>query len=362
MGYRLVDGVYQYSESPSKEAVAWQGYDSFPGMDRYEDKVIKAGTVLVKLEPSSSGYFTTLEVYESLKKNGKVSAVELSEGLQVAPWRNPKTDEIVYRSKVSFTILENDIVAAYGEKTLANQEYGEGNFVQIYVAGYDKDAKEKIGLRDHGGEELVDTTISKEQWNEIQTRHTQHLLKRNLFCYLKSRDVLSRIASDTQDVAIREFCEKQLQKVDKRINTYIEDIQLSIGTVGRIHAPSYDELNRYLNNKIEDRQVIGSLEKEIDGTFEGLMKKVEGDLDKQDKKSINVDELSFVYQLHCFTKVNKEIGMLEMEKNRKPASMADRMEKFKKLSSLSGLQKDLIRSIGGPGKEVARKLSANLER
>ena len=164
MGYQVIDGIYKYNESPSKKAVAWQGYDLFPGIDQYENKVLKSGTKLVKLEPSGSGYFTTFETYENLKKNNseKASAIVLSEGLQVAPWKHGIKDVhgnidsvYEYRSEVAIVELQNDIEVAYGSMTLANAEYGDGNFPQIYIAGYDGKAKEhneKIGLKEIGRE------------------------------------------------------------------------------------------------------------------------------------------------------------------------------------------------------------------
>ena len=86
------NGVMIYSENPSEEGVEWQGYDAFVGKDRYENKVLKKGTIIVKLEPSGSGYFTTLE---EIKTN---NIQEISRGLQVAP------------RKIKFEDFYNEIV------------------------------------------------------------------------------------------------------------------------------------------------------------------------------------------------------------------------------------------------------------
>ncbi|WP_019640574.1 hypothetical protein [Paenibacillus fonticola] len=356
MAYQLVDGVYKYTESPSKEAVAWQGYDDFPGIDQYKDTIIKAGTELVKLEPSRSGYFTTREVYESLRKEGKVSAIEMSEGLQVAPWMNPRTNQYEYRSKVSFTVLEHDIVAAYGEQTLANQEYGEGKFVQIYIAGYDgvnRENNESFGLKEIGSEELSDNVISKQEWGIIQDKHEQHLLKRDLFCYQKCKDDLSALMYETSDASVRDFCETQLQEINSCISEYTEDIEQSNEIIGLLNAPTYDEKNSYLNSKTIYRESGEQTEKKIDELNKNLMKKIEGELLKPaDQRKMKVDQLLQPYNLNHFIQVSRKICNLEAEMNHinSTSSIVRRMELFKKCSSLLDMQKDIIRNNTGLSK------------
>ena len=84
MGYIEENGTLKYSESPSKMASAWQGYDLYPGIDQYQDTILKKGTLLVKLEPSSSGYFIPYEKYLEVKeKQLLASSKDLSQGVQV---------------------------------------------------------------------------------------------------------------------------------------------------------------------------------------------------------------------------------------------------------------------------------------
>ena len=152
------NGVMKYTESPSKEAVAWQGYDKFVGIDDYRNEILSEGTILVKLEPSGSGYFTTLEEYKKMNKD----STQISQGLQLAPYDNKRTKQYEYRPEVSMWKLTKDVEVAVGE-TLANKDYGNGGIKQIYIAGYDgwepDNNKASNLLKKRGSENLENNMI-----------------------------------------------------------------------------------------------------------------------------------------------------------------------------------------------------------
>ena len=307
MGYQVIEGIYKYNESPSKKAVAWQGYDLFPGMDQYETRVLKAGTKLVKLEPSGSGYFTAWETYENLNKNnGKgVSSVELSEGLQVAPWKHKIQDEhddnsdaiYEYRDAVSIVELQNDIEVAYGKMTLANAEYGNGKFPQIFIAGYDgeeKENNEKFGLKEIDIGKLEGNEIGKKQWDHIQGKHEQHLLKRNLFCYQNCKDNLMYLKEKTNDIEVKKYCEEKIREIEQKIYDYKSDIKNSISNVGNVKSTTYDKLNKYLHEKAnshalgeENFKLDPVIEKSKEAINLNLMRKVNKDSKKDVAKQRN---------------------------------------------------------------------------
>ncbi|GIP52983.1 hypothetical protein [Paenibacillus vini] len=327
--------------------------------------MIKAGTVLVKLEPSRSGYFTTLEAYEKLRRDGQVSSIELSEGLQVAPWRNRATGNYEYRGKVSFTTLQHDIEAAYGEKTLANQEYGQGSFVQIYIAGYDGNNRENnrsFGLEETGSEELSDTVISEDRWKNIQGSNHQHLLKRDLFCYQKCRDDFNSLMREgNDDDRIKDYCEKQLNELELLIQDTVQNLQQSIAVYGRLDTPTYDAGIRYLAGKHRHNQpeLNAPIEQEITRLNETLMTKVEGELTKPaEQRSMNMSDLQKTAQWNQFIQLSGQIRQIKQELAgvQPGSSLAKRSELFKKLTPLLNRQIKIAETSLGTGKSIAKSL------
>jgi|GEM_PF-3252929 len=105
-----------YGENACIEAVAWQGYDAFVGKDNYTMEKLDKGTVLVKLEPSGSGYFTTLD---EIKTD---NSQEISRGLQVAP------------RKIKFEKFYNEILRDEAEKShLKLKELGREEDFEKYL-------------------------------------------------------------------------------------------------------------------------------------------------------------------------------------------------------------------------------------
>ncbi|UVF02985.1 hypothetical protein [Streptococcus equinus] len=135
--------------SPSIQAKSWQGTGMYPGVDDYVDiKLVKGDKVYI-LESdyevannTHSGYATT---FEAVKKSSYDSQ-KLSKSLQIMPYYDTEAEELSdyaeYRIKVTEYTVSNDLVAAYGEKTIANPQFGSGGAPQYFI----KDIENKISL------------------------------------------------------------------------------------------------------------------------------------------------------------------------------------------------------------------------
>ncbi|NLK62111.1 MAG: hypothetical protein GX287_01545 [Fusobacteria bacterium] len=247
--YREENRIMKYSENPSKEAVAWQGYDAFVGMDNYRNEVLKAGTILVKMEPSNSGYFTTLEEYRKQNLNSNI----ISKGLQLQPWEKEE-GVYLYRSYVSIWKLTKDVEVAIGE-TAANKDYGKGGITQIYIAGYDGKNPENnkaINLLEKTGEEqLKNYVIPEDEAKIIKEEHEQHVLKRNYFCHLRQKEKLIDLRNSTDDIYVKSDCKNKLKEIDEKIITLQKDLKDSYELIGNIPSKTYDEKIGYLSKKIK---------------------------------------------------------------------------------------------------------------
>ena len=310
--------------TPSKEAIAWQGYDDYVGVDKYEDVYLESGTKLVKL-PSRSGYFTTLEAYGSLKKEETVSSKELSQGLQVAPWRNINTGDYEYRDRVVFYEIKKRILVARGESTLANSDFGKGKLPQIYIPGYDgneKLANQELGvyeLREENGiqksENLEDRFLSVAEWKEIQSRHEQHIKKRNLMLYNRAKDNFLELKSEETKPEIRKHCDEQIRKIDERIVDYKRDIDKLRKLNENVKSQTYDPVNKYLKEKTEKELNFGEnekLEQKTKEIHENIIGKIREELQKDEgKRRIKIDELLKAYRSNQFYRLSKERMRLE---------------------------------------------------
>ncbi|HHQ1176206.1 TPA: ribonuclease YeeF family protein [Listeria innocua] len=110
-------------KSPSSIARSWQGGGKYPGVDDYEDIVLKVGDVIYRGEPNGSEYFTTKEVIE----NADISATKIFEGLQVE-----KHPIYGYRKSMTGYKVNSEVDAASGF-TKANPQFGEGGALQVFV-------------------------------------------------------------------------------------------------------------------------------------------------------------------------------------------------------------------------------------
>ncbi|CYU39329.1 Uncharacterised protein [Streptococcus suis] len=132
--------------SPTAKAQSWQGDGLYPGIDNYVDVRLNKGDKIYILESDfevankmQSGYATT---WEAVERSGYDSR-KLSESLQIKPYysEDSSLDIAEYRQQVTeYTVISDDLYAAFGEKTLANPHFGKGGAPQYFV----KDIQEQI--------------------------------------------------------------------------------------------------------------------------------------------------------------------------------------------------------------------------
>lgn len=115
-------------KSPSAIAKSWQGSGKYPGIDDYEDIILKKGDVIYRGEPNGSEYFTTKEVI----KNSENNATKIYEGLQVE-----KHPVFGYRKTMTGYKINSNVEAATG-LTKANPQFGAGGSQQIFVPSVDE--------------------------------------------------------------------------------------------------------------------------------------------------------------------------------------------------------------------------------
>ena len=320
--YRVDEqGVLRYKTDPSKEAWSWQGTDAFAGKDNYENKVLegtKKDIYLVKLEGSSSGYFTLLEDYEKLKgADGKVSAVTLSEGLQVAPWENEKAGQYEYRSQVAIYKLESDMEVGYGSQTTANHQYGEGMLTQIYIPGYDAKNQannDAIGLKRTGTEDLKDVLITENRFKQIEKENAYHIAKRDVFLFQAEKDRVLQVMKQTSDQELQATCQSYLDELDARIEEYKDILKKYKSTIGELPSQTYDDMNIYLAKKNSQNVAMESenqpnLESKVADVREDLIRQIEEEMKKPPEyRNIEItNNIQKVYEIDKFcTEVQAE--------------------------------------------------------
>jgi len=112
---------------PSEIAKNWQGAGKYPGVDKYEDIVIKQGKVIYRGEPNGTEYFTTKSAIE---RSGHIENV-IFEGLQVE-----KNLIHGYRSNMQGYKATVDLDVAFGIAK-ANPQFGKGGLPQIFIPNAD---------------------------------------------------------------------------------------------------------------------------------------------------------------------------------------------------------------------------------
>ena len=285
------NNVWKYQIEPSKDAWGWQGGDMYAGKDNYETMVLegsKKPIYLVKLEGTQSGYFTTLETYESLRDaDGKVSAVTLSEGLQVGPWKNKSTGNCEYRTQVAIYELESDMEVALGEQTLANYQYGEGTFPQIYIPGYDAKNQannDAIGLKKIKVEDLKDSIISKTQFDDIQAKNEYQIAKRDMFLMQSAKDNILNLQNVSTDATVQQNCQAYLDILNRDIQEQQALLEGCEADMGELPSQTYDDVNEYLAQKHSGTTPIQT-------DMEGKIGEVRTDLMRQIQSSIQTDKI-----------------------------------------------------------------------
>ncbi|GAX48371.1 hypothetical protein [Pseudolactococcus reticulitermitis] len=113
--------------SPSVTAKKWQGKGKYPGIDNYQDVVIKKGSIVYRGEPNGTEYFTTTSAIEEASG----FADNLFNGLQVE-----KHPIFGYRNTMQGYEITSDIRGGIS-RTIANKQFGNGGSTQLFIPDID---------------------------------------------------------------------------------------------------------------------------------------------------------------------------------------------------------------------------------
>lgn len=320
-----IEGVIHYKTDQSVEARGWQGMDSFPGKDDYENRVLegsKQEVLLAKLHFSSSGYFMLYDQYNALKgEDGKASAIEISEGVQVAPWFNKNTKQYEYQGIVDVYKVDKRLEVALGEKTLANPQYGKGGMVQVYIAGFDSKNQannELIGLKKIGEEQLKDTVISEEAFYSMRKVTNYHVAKRDLFLLQSTKEKMLETKAAATDPEVIKNCDEYLEKLDGGIDKVTKQVVEYKKSLGNMSSTTYDDIGKYMTQKNElgNMEIQPQLEAKTSEVRNDLMQQIEKNLYKSiDKRDIEITEhLKTVYEADVYSQLESLTQGAEMQK------------------------------------------------
>ena len=109
-------------------ARSWQGNIDYPGIDNWENVIIRKGTKVWGGMPGPSNFYTTEEVMQSVGND----ATKLYQGLQVG-----KGSHLLFRQGMTQYEVTQDIVVG-SSKALANLQYGPGGLDQYFIPNYEK--------------------------------------------------------------------------------------------------------------------------------------------------------------------------------------------------------------------------------
>ena len=237
-----------------KTAAEWQGGDNYPGIDAYEKVQLKAGSKIYAIIHRDKGSFKTPAYFfnkEAMEGIGNDS-ISLNERLQTKPYSSDgKTAS--YRTEVVVYRLEKDLVFESG-KTAENPAYGKGGYTQYYMPQELVQEAIKNGALTQEAEPSIflhNPELTKEQYKKLRDSHDQLLLRRNLFCYQKTKlDTLDIIQNSTNPDDVKK-AKENLGKLNNDIKTVIKNINKSCEKIGVVPSPLYDRHNKELNERIQ---------------------------------------------------------------------------------------------------------------
>ncbi|MBR3518952.1 MAG: hypothetical protein IKN77_02385 [Paludibacteraceae bacterium] len=242
------------SETKIRTASDRQGGDKYPGIDTYEYTTLRKGTRICALVAyNEEGKMKPCEFYFPQKVLQQVgnNPIKLSQGLQISPWKNPKTGVYCYRTRVATFVVTRDFETEYSAKVEENLCYGNGGFIQYHIS---KETADQYLIKEPEDIFLPDGQISEEEYEEIMEKHQQILIKRNLFSYLKAKadtlDILQN-ASDPQEI---EEAKKNLRTLNRHIEDLTIDLAYSQENIGDIKSGKYDRLISQLVIETECRE------------------------------------------------------------------------------------------------------------
>ena len=237
-----------------KSASERQGSDKYPGIDTYDCTTLRKNTKICALVAYyENGRMKPCEFYFPQKVLQQVNnnPIKLSQGLQISPWKNPKTGEYSYRTRVATFIVAEDFETEYSAKVSENPSYGTGGMIQYHIP---KESAEKYLIKEPDDIFLSDGQISEDEYEEIMEKHQQMLIKRNLFSYLKAKADTLDILQNTSDEEEKKRTEKNLRTLDRHIEDLTIDLACSQEKIGDIHSEKYDRLINQLVVEIESRE------------------------------------------------------------------------------------------------------------
>lgn len=242
------------NEPYNRTASQRQGSDKYPGIDTYEYTTLKKDTRICALVAYyENGRMKPCEFYFPHKVLQQVdyNPIKLSQGLQISPWKNPKTGECCYRTRVATFIVAADFETEYSAKVSENPSYGTGGMIQYHIP---KESAEKHLIKEPDDIFLSDGQISEEEYEVIMEKHQQILIKRNLFSYLKAKADTLDILQNTTDKEEEERTKRNLRTLDQHIEDLTIDLAYSQEKIGDIHSEKYDRLINQLVIETESRE------------------------------------------------------------------------------------------------------------
>ena len=252
-------------EKNIKSASDWQGTDKYAGIDSYEKEMLKAGSELCALVSyEKNGQMRPCEYLFSKEElewaNGDDR--ELNRMLQIAPYKDKKTQICSYRNEIAIFKLKKDLEVETG-KTRDNPAYGDGGMTQYYIPGKvfssliaDKEnGMERVSFEDGTNAKFLgNNVIDAKEYDLIQNRHAQLQMRRNLFCAQKAKlDTIDIIQNSAKKDDV-DLAQKNLTKLDKDIFEFSRKIKDSIKRFGKVPSPLYDSLNKQLAEEIKLRE------------------------------------------------------------------------------------------------------------
>lgn len=312
------------SQEIIQAAKAEQGGDAFPGIDQYRAKTLPAGTKLVKLEPSSSGFFIPWEEYLRCNRD----ANQLSKQYQIAPRNTKNRNDIPfdydYRNKASLFVTTRDIKVAEGS-TLMNPQYGPGGPKQIHLADYKvgNDLQNaKIGIQQTHTLKLTNPGLNANTGDAFTIQARIHKQIRNYHAALSQKMDLLKLQDQLTSPGHKKICadkletlEKICSDIQKRIERNTNQFQSLYPTMPPPTAPTYEKVIGYqekLAASADQTKVFSpKLDKESRDLREHLTAKVDMTAGKiirgewkpgQCDQEVKIDEVRKIYETDQFVK------------------------------------------------------------
>lgn len=239
----------QYTTVPNK-----QGGDKYPGIDSYEKTVLKRGSVICALVAyHDNGEMKKCEYFfpkQAITQEG-INARKLSESLQIAPWEDPRSGKYLYKNRIAYFVVIQDIEVQYSANTSENTCFGEGGIPQYHIPA---EIARKYLKKEGDDTLLTDEEIDEEEYELMMEKREQILIKRNLFGYLKTKAETLDILQNAKEATIAEEARRNLETINQHIEYLMMDLAFSQEQIGDILSDKYDKMITLLLNEMEIRE------------------------------------------------------------------------------------------------------------